>query len=58
MKNQNLLIGIGFIILSLSILLKQLTDLPDFASGLGMGIGVGIELLGAFLKSRQRYNKQ
>lgn len=49
MKHPDLLIGIGLIILSISMLLKYLFDLPDFISWIGILIGLGIELYGAYL---------
>lgn len=49
MKCQNLIIGTGMIILAVTLLLNHVIELPDFVSGLGIGLTIGFELVGIYI---------
>jgi predicted small secreted protein len=49
MKRQNLILGTGMIILAVTLLLKHIIKLPDFVSGLGIGLAIGLELVGIYM---------
>ncbi|WP_187119017.1 hypothetical protein [Bacillus marasmi] len=49
MKYPDTLIGLGLIILSVSLLLNLTLDVPAYITGIGMLIGMAIELYGLSL---------
>ena len=50
-KQTSVLLFVGLLIMSLSIVITRYTHLPDFISGLITGIGIGIVILG-FIRQR------
>ena len=49
MNKPNKLVGIGLIIISTTLLLKNCSiQLPEFIAGLGLGCGIAFELIGAY----------
>lgn len=50
MKKYNYFISAGLLIISLMLILKHFAiQLPDFIQGFGYGIGIALELMGAYL---------
>jgi len=45
-SKPNLYTAIGIFLIGMTLLLKNLISLPEFVSGLGLGTGLGLELLG------------
>ncbi len=51
----NLYTGIGIFLVGITLLLKNLLALPEFFSGLGLGMGLALELVG-FIKCSHGQN--
>ncbi|WP_040948369.1 hypothetical protein [Gorillibacterium massiliense] len=61
MKKSILILYLGLIIVIGMVIIKRYaTGVPDFVTGLGMGIGTGFELLGIIMTLRKymKMNKQ
>ncbi|WBW96447.1 hypothetical protein [Oceanirhabdus sp. W0125-5] len=48
MKKTNKYITTGLLIYAITLLLKHLIGLPEFIYGLGLGISIALELIGAY----------
>lgn len=49
MKKSNLLFIIGALIVGIMMILRELSiKMPDFVEGLGLGMGIACELMGAY----------
>lgn len=51
-KKPNIFVGIGLIIIFAARTIEQYWALPHLISGILMGLGLGLELLGAFICCR------
>ncbi|ADL50245.1 hypothetical protein [Clostridium cellulovorans] len=50
----NIILSMGLLTLSATLILEQTLNLPHFVSGVGLGIAIGLEIFGLYLMGKNK----
>ena len=53
MKNSSLLLSLGLILNSVVLIISHFMEIPDFAKGAAMGVGIGLMILALLFRKSQ-----